>query len=74
MLAYLIEHEVGHAYGVADDIRAEGIYDRHCFDGNCAMQQVVSVTALKETARRVFLAHEEPGCFCEHCRQRFGRL
>ena len=74
MLVYLIEHEVGHAYGVADDIRAEGIYDYHCFEPNCVMQQVISMLDLRQKAKQVFLAHKEPGCFCEHCRRRFARL
>lgn len=75
MLAYLIEHELGHAFHAADDLRARGIYDKHCANPICAMQQVRSLSDLAEKARynltcRTRYAAE---CFCPHCGDRFWR-
>lgn len=73
MLTYLLEHEIGHAYHAADDIRAQGIYDLHCKDLACVMQQVPTLNVLAEKAK-YNLACREPraaGCFCPHCRERF---
>lgn len=73
MLTYLIEHEIGHAYHAADDIRAEGIYDLHCNDPRCVMQQVPSLESLAQKAKYNFICREstEAECFCPHCRERF---
>lgn len=73
MMAYLIEHELGHAYEAADDLHGEGIYDKHCLDEKCVMQQVVSVSELAQFARKNFLVRKKPGCFCNHCKKRFKR-
>lgn len=74
MLTYLLEHEVGHAYHAADDIRAQGIYDLHCTDPRCAMQQVPSLKVLAEKAKYNITCREphEAECYCPHCRQRFA--
>lgn len=73
MLAYLIEHEIGHAYGVADDFRSTGIYDMHCKDPLCVMQQVTSVGQLADFAKRNITGRPEDAaeCYCSHCRKRF---
>ena len=70
MLIYLIEHEIGHAYNAADDIRAEGIYDMHCTDPSCVMQQVPNLASLRDKSKKVFICREK-GCFCPHCEARF---
>lgn len=74
MLAYLIEHEIGHAFHAADDLRAQGIYDLHCTDLCCVMQQVPSLNILAEKAKFVtehYLDTGETECYCPHCRTRF---
>lgn len=75
MLTYLIEHEIGHAYHAADDIRASGIYDMHCTDPTCAMQQVPTMNILAEKAKYNLTCRGkyEAECFCPHCRDRFAR-
>ena len=75
MLSYLIEHEIGHAFHVADDLRAQGIYDLHCTDLCCVMQRVPSLKELADKAKFVteyYHATEEDECFCPHCRRRFA--
>lgn len=74
MLSYLLEHEIGHAYHAADDIRAQGIYDLHCNDSSCAMQQVPSLNVLAQKASYNLTCREgdEAECFCPHCRERFA--
>ena len=72
MLAFLIEHELGHTFGAADDIRRHGIYDMHCRNLCCAMQQVGSVEELASVARRVYVANSDRNCFCLHCKTRFN--
>ena len=73
MLAYLLEHEIGHAFHAADDIRAQGIFDLHCNDPRCVMQQVLTLGDLAEKARFNITCREanEAECFCPHCRERF---
>lgn len=73
MLTYLIEHEIGHAYGAADDFRSIGIYDKHCKDPLCVMQQVTSVGQLADFAKRNITGRPENAaeCYCSHCRERF---
>lgn len=75
MLAYLIEHELGHAFHAADDLRASGIYDMHCTNPTCAMQQVTSLSDLAEKAQYNLICRGqyEAECFCPHCGDRFWR-
>ena len=75
MLSYLIEHEIGHAFHVADDLRAQGIYDLHCTDLCCVMQRVPSLKELADKAKfatEYYHATEEDECLCPHCRRRFA--
>ena len=75
MLSYLIEHEIGHAFHAADDLRASGIYDLHCTDLCCVMQQVPSLKELADKAKFVtehYHATDEDECFCPHCRRRLA--
>ena len=75
MLSYLIEHEIGHAFHAADDLRAPGIYDLHCTDLCCVMQQVPSLKELADKAKFVtehYHATDEDECFCPHCRRRLA--
>jgi predicted Zn-dependent protease len=75
MLVYLIEHEIGHAFHAADDIRASGIYDMHCTDPTCVMQQVPTMRDLAEKAKYNLTCRgeREAECFCAHCGDRFHR-
>ncbi len=76
MLTYLIEHEIGHAFKAADDLHyGDGIYDMHCLNENCVMQQVQSLDELKAFAKHNMTCRGkyERGCFCSHCKKRFKR-
>ena len=71
MLLFLIEHELGHVYGAADDVRASGIYDKHCKDDKCVMRQVTSVDELADFAKQLIVKRKDNGCYCKHCQKRF---
>ncbi len=75
MLVYLIEHEIGHSFHAADDLRASGIYDMHCTNPTCAMQQVSTLCELAEKAQYNLTCRGrfEAECFCPHCGDRFWR-
>ncbi len=69
-IAHVMVHEMGHMFGAAYDRQGKpgeknSLYNHHCDEPGCVMQQVVSVDELKETLSRSKYGKHK---FCMHCR------
>lgn len=69
-IAQVIIHEMGHMFGAAFDRHGkpgtnDDLYNHHCTEDGCVMQQVISVD---ELVRRVSRTKHGKDRFCVHCR------
>lgn len=69
-IAHVMVHEMGHMFGAAYDRQGKmekvsSLYEHHCEENGCVMQQVVSVSELIEHVSRTKNGRYR---FCTHCR------